>query len=352
MSRARFPSIAVEIIRRIRQGVYVDKIPSTRALAAEFSSARQTITNVLQLLSEHNFIRTNPPYGMVPVLPEKNEKNKCIGFFCRADEKEFRESSCFSYIENLIAEQGYNTCLKCFRHGVSGHNFDAEFPEDLSGIIIKDSLLTWELSEYFAARNIPIVSCNIMPMIPSLNYVEVDVFHVLLEMADYLQARNYRRVSWFFTSSLESYGDFAQRNWRKIQQQKKLERFPGDLKIVPAQPSRAGHHFSEYLEKLNRSKIKPEVVICSLESPDKYLRNLELEHKDFLPGVIFVSFLERDLEKLDHSMYRTVRFKEVETQLKEALFALEEKMLINNSQPIRRMIKYKFEMFDEIPYKQ
>ena len=62
--------------------------------------------------------------------------------------------------------------------------------------------------------------------------------------------------------------------------------------------------------------------------------------------------LERDLEKLDHSMYRTVRFKEVETQLKEALFALEEKMLINNSQPIRRMIKYKFEMFDEIPYKQ
>lgn len=352
MSTARYPAITAEILRRIRSGVYVDRIPSTRALAKEFKSAKQTITNALRPLLESGVIKAKVPEGLVPVVTVKAAERPRIGVVCQAREENMLRSTLFKVIRKLLDEGGYELELMCFPDGLPALNPERVFKGEFAGVIFRDSLISLELAEYFAQRNVPVVSCNLMPLIPALNYVEIDVFAVYRELADHLIKCNYRKVSWFFASQLESYGVFARRSWRRIQQEKALTRFPGDVKVVHQRPSKAGYAFTEFLLKLHRSRNKPEVVICSLGQPEKYLEKLEEEIPDFLPGVVFITFQDEKSEKLRHTSCRMARFENSGMQFAEALKALEEKMLVGNRQPIRRMLKFKFEMLDNIPIKK
>ena len=352
MSTARYPAITAEILRRIRSGVYVDRIPPTRALAKEFKVAKQTITNALRPLLASGVIQAKVPEGLVPGVPVKAAGRPRIGVVCHAREENMIRSMLLKEIRRLFDEAGYELVLMCFPDGLPALNPEREFKSEFAGMIFRDSLMSLELSEYFARRNVPVVSCNLIPMIPALNYVEIDVFAVFRELADYLIKCNYRKVSWFFASQLESYGTFARRSWRRIQQEKALMRFPGDMKVAALRPSKAGHAFMEYLLKLHRSRNKPEVVICSLVQPEKYLEKLENEIPDFLPGVVFITFQDEKNDNLRHTICRMARFEDSGMQFAEALKALEEKMLVNNRQPIRRMVKFKFEMLDNIPIKK
>ena len=352
MSVSKYPAIAAEVLRRIRCGIYTDRIPPTRVLAVEFGTARQTVTNALRPLVAKGLLLSKPPQGLYPTALAKNAPVKRIVLVCRGSNEAVKRAEIFNKIRAFMAENGYEMDLRNYPKGMPLINPEKDFQGDIAGVIFMHSLLTLEVAEYLAAQNIPFISCNLMPVIPWLNYVEVDVFSVMQELADYLADKGYRRVSWFFSSPLESYNVFAQRSWRKICMQSDLERFPGSIKMGSSTPAKAGQAFAEYLLKLHRSRVKPEVVISSLNDASEVLRKIEQQHPGLLRGVIFVTFQSNKTEGLEHKVYRMAAFHNSYQQVAAAFEALQEKILAPGRQPIRRMIKYEFQMFDEIPVNQ
>ena len=78
MGIPKYSQIAVELLRRIRSGVYQDKLPPMRELACEFDSAMQTVFNAVQLLVRKellvpcgsggmNIDRSKLPCGLVAI---------------------------------------------------------------------------------------------------------------------------------------------------------------------------------------------------------------------------------------------------------------------------------------------
>lgn len=352
MSASRFPAIAAELARRLRRGAYADRFPSTRALAEEFGTARQTVTNALRPLLAGGLLKARPPLGFFPGPAATADRHCLIGLVCRIENTDINSSPVFMAAEKFLAEQGCRLEVRGFPHGLPALHPEREFSKEYAGLIFMHSLLTLELAEYFMERGVPIVSCNKMPLMPHLNFVDVDVFAVWRDCAEYLTERGYRKVSWFFTSQLESYGAFARRSWRKIQQECGLEHFPGDLKIVGSPVVKSGKDLAEHLLTLHRSKIKPEVVICASGSPGETLRELEAQHPDLLPGVLFIVCQDEPVAGLRHRVFRTASFSDTVMQFQAAFEALEEKLLVPNRQPVRRLLRYRFQMFDEIPPKK
>ena len=50
MSNSRYPTLAATLEKRIAQGIYRDRLPTVRELAAEFKVSKQTVTLALRPL--------------------------------------------------------------------------------------------------------------------------------------------------------------------------------------------------------------------------------------------------------------------------------------------------------------
>ena len=60
MKSSRYEEIADELIKRIRNGTYVGKIPSQRSLVVEFEASNRTIDRAFEILKYDGLIRTSP----------------------------------------------------------------------------------------------------------------------------------------------------------------------------------------------------------------------------------------------------------------------------------------------------
>lgn len=179
MSAAKFASITVDIERRVRQGSYSGRLPTTLALAEEFGVARQTITNALRPLVERGLLAPAGKRGML-IAASVPRQNSLIGIVTglTSDEIAFYHPEAATL--ELIEREGFEAMVLGLPQGYRWRDPARffRFADQFAGILFAQSSLTAEISFYLDAKKVPFLSCNRLPVYPQLNYVGTASFAI------------------------------------------------------------------------------------------------------------------------------------------------------------------------------
>ena len=96
MSNSRYPTLAATLEKRIAQGIYRDRLPTVRELAAEFKVSKQTVTLALRPLIVKGILKAEGRRGIHVAAPVKSPG--IIGIVATGDmsilENEIGRASC------------------------------------------------------------------------------------------------------------------------------------------------------------------------------------------------------------------------------------------------------------------
>lgn len=342
MSAAKFAAITTAIADRIHAGLYVDTLPSTRALAAEFGVARQTMLNALRPLATQKLIVMRRGNAGIGITPSAHHGGGLIGLVSGHKLEELIRFGTFRQLSELLEIDGYSPLVLGLPKIRMPFLAERLFKADFAGVIFTNSSLTLDMAVFLESHGIPFVSANRLPNYPKLSFVENAAFDAILEIASRLQCRGFRHIALCFTSVLEGYANLIRAEWKKIK-----------LKLgLPY------HDYDDFLPDAHRSTDEQTQQILA-----------HLIHAHPVEAVINWSHLDscsiRLLEQspLHHITVVTARPPEAETscrlvrlrefdynELTRPLWqALRELLLARPEKPIHRFIKHDIEFLDPLP---
>lgn len=258
MSDAKYPSLTVTLETRIMEGFYPDKVPTTRALAAEFGVSRQTVTNALRPLIDKGVLVSDGRRGVI--VCRKYQGQGMIGIVATGDLSRLHADEGLQKLQNRINSDGFESVLISISPWISHRNICNLLGQNFAGLIFTNSSLTLEIAEYLEKRKIPFISCNRLPVYSRLNFVEHDWASAIKDIAADFAAKGYRRQNLFFHGRLEGYDRLIRKEWRNIKSDLKLPELSGDNIELDFTDSSV-ESFAKYLKKLNELQDYPELLI-------------------------------------------------------------------------------------------
>lgn len=216
MSNSKYLDIAVEIIGRIRSGVYTDKLPPVRSLAEEFATAKQTAFRAVQLLSQYNIISGERARGTFidrNNLP-KGGKIALAAFDIRTPG--VRRRRVYAELCSRITADGFTPVPLLLPWDRPPFLARRLLQDDLAGIIFFQSCLTQDICQELEKRCIPFISGNIMPGYPQVNFVETNTFEQMENVLKELLKKGYRKIAMRNISPLEGYNRYCRSRWKKL----------------------------------------------------------------------------------------------------------------------------------------
>ncbi len=205
MYPSKVPGITAEIERRIRRGIYTEKLPPVSVLQAQFSVAKQTVTESIRLLAERGIVKSGAKRCGVKICREYLKDGKILLVY-RGE-----STSLLAKLKNEIKQDGLTLVPVTL-----GKNTSPFFQEDIRGVIFIHSTLTVELAELLIRIGIPFVSCNQLFSSPKVDTIDFDLDQDLNWMVQSLVTRGYRRIGLFYSGSLEGFNDFFWKRFRQI----------------------------------------------------------------------------------------------------------------------------------------
>ena len=142
MGIPKYSQIAVELLRRIRSGVYQDKLPPMRELACEFDSAMQTVFNAVQLLVRKellvpcgsggmNIDRSKLPCGLIAIVLHNAMLPRVAAFEPLA--QAISDDGFLPVYLGVLRKQSLYTTKKLFQADISGVMFFLQYHK--SGVL-------------------------------------------------------------------------------------------------------------------------------------------------------------------------------------------------------------------------
>ena len=212
MGIPKYSQIAVELLRRIRSGVYQDKLPPMRELAVEFDTAMQTVFNAVQLLVRKellvpcgsggmNIDRSKLPCGLIAIVVHNAMLPRVAAFEPLA--QAISDDGFLPVYLGVLRKQSLYTAKKLFQ-------------ADISGVMFFYSTINPEYCEVLDSQKIPYVSANILHGVQHVNFVESNTFDAIEDLVKMLHVKGYRRIAININSPLEGYIRYFNTRWRKI----------------------------------------------------------------------------------------------------------------------------------------
>jgi len=255
MFPSKAPFITAEIERRIRLGFYQEKLPANDKLRNEFLVARQTLTDALKPLFARGLLSCASPRDGVRIHPENLTRGIIAvvsGYNYTSDEKNLLLD---------IRQDGF-TALKIRKTGSAP--CPHWLPENSDGVMFINSSLDRETAQFLKEKGIPFISCNLIPFLPGIPYIDFDnpaLYDLLLTM---LERKGYKKIAFFTNSRLEGYNAQAARQIRKL---KKLHGLPVehyDRIVIPPGDS-ATEALKKYIAACRARESLPEVLISDFD---------------------------------------------------------------------------------------
>ena len=258
MSASKYPALTVTIEERITQGVYRDKLPTTRQLAEEFAVSRQTVTNALRPLIDDGILVSDRRRG-VSIRKPKLERG-LIGIVATGDLNRLIGDPPLSRFQQRIKSDGFEPILLTIYPDTNHKNICKLLGSNFTGLIFTNSSLTLEIAESLERQEIPFISCNRLPVYSRLNFVEHDWNSAIRQLAAEYAVLGYKRQNLFFQGRLEGYDRLIRKSWSAIKKELKLPRLAADeIELDYRKPSLDA--FAEYLKKLKESGEYPDILI-------------------------------------------------------------------------------------------
>ncbi|MBQ9502557.1 MAG: hypothetical protein IJU70_10415 [Lentisphaeria bacterium] len=255
MFPSKAPFITAEIERRIRLGFYQEKLPANDRLRNEFLVARQTLTDALKPLFARGLLSCASPRDGVRIHPGNLTRGVIAvvsGYNYSPDEK------------NLILDihQDGFSALKIRKTG--NDPGPLLLPETPDGVMFINSSLDRETAQFLRERKIPFISCNLIPFLPGIPYIDFDNPALYDQLLTMLGKKGYKRIAFFHNSRLEGYNALAARQIRRLKKLHGLPVEPYDRIVIPP-GTPAAEALKKYVALCRARDSFPEVLISDFD---------------------------------------------------------------------------------------
>ena len=297
MSNSKYLDITIEIIDRIRQGVYPDKLPPVRALAKEFCTANQTAFRAVQLLSQYGIITGAGARGTFIDRSHLPRSGKVALAAFEIGTAAGRRRRVFEKLCERIASDGFTPVPISLPRDRPPFLAQRLLHDDWAGIMFFHSCLTQDICQELETRRIPFISGNIMPGCPQVNFVENNTFEQMENILQKLFQQGYRRIAMRNISPLEGYNRYCRSRWKKMLSKYGLAVTGFDFfSDIPSIGSNDG--VATWLRKVRNAANPPEVIISwnhnyapELKDFRQFSKTLVLcgvqkNQADSLPGIV------------------------------------------------------------------
>lgn len=272
---SKAPYITAEIERRIRLGFYRGKLPPNDSLRSEFLVARQTLTEALRPLFLQNLLSCESARSGIRIHPENLMKGVIAVVSGSAYSKE---------VDNLfgaIHQDGFSV-LRIRKGGEKPFRYS--IPENLRGVLFITSSLDLETADFLRRRKIPFLSCNIIPFLSGIPYIDYDnsaLYELLIGM---LSGKGYRKISFFKASPLEGYNKLAGKGIRRLKRKYGLAVSPCDRFTAGKEDSPADS-FRKYAALCEKENDFPEFLIFDFNPSGPFA---QVRRKVFPDSTVFL----------------------------------------------------------------
>ncbi len=271
MSNSRYPTLAATLEKRIAQGIYRDRLPTVRELAAEFKVSKQTVTLALRPLIVKGILKAEGRRGIHVAAPVKSPG--IIGIVATGDMSILENDKKLKELQEQINRDGFESVLIGITNWISSRSVCKLLSDHFSGIIFTNSTLSFEIAEHLDRLLIPFVSCNRLPVYPHINYVETNWRGAIRQLAEDLADMGYRKLGLFFQGRLEGYNRIIGKEWRKIKEELSLPLLECDGISLDYRSS-AFENLHRFLEILQKKQEYPELLILWLGLDEKIVKLL------------------------------------------------------------------------------
>lgn len=251
MYPSKAPFITAEIERRIRHGFYHGKLPSNDTLRNDFLVARQTLTEALRPLFSMGILSCGSARGGILIHPE-NLMNGVIAVVSGA-------GSCGdeANLSLAIRQDGFSV-LKIRKNGENPFLYG--IPEGLRGVLFINSSLDKPTALFLKERKIPFISCNIIPFLPGIPYIDYDNPALYRQLIGTLSEKGYRKISFFKASKLEGYNELAGKEIRRLKREFGFPVAPNDRFTAEPEDSVASS-LRKYISLCEKTNAFPEILV-------------------------------------------------------------------------------------------
>ena len=267
MQTMRFSAIASDMERKIRAGVFGDKMPTTPELAAMYHCGKCTVTNALRALENSGLLYMESRRGGLLIDRSKLRSGK-IGLVGRWLEKKNAEfSPGAAPLVELIRQDGFEP-VRVHHDSVLDSISDIQhLHSGFDGLIFTNSTLNEEIVLDLESKNIPFISCNRLPFNRRLNFIGFNLFAPLSQLVDMLAERGYEKIAFLIPGRVEGFNSMARKNWLKLKKSRNLAILPCDRLLLNWRDSR-DVQLAKFLEFCRRDNIVPDVLILWSEMPE------------------------------------------------------------------------------------
>ena len=186
MFPSKAPFITAEIEHRIRLGFYHEKLPPNMALQNEFLVARQTLTEALRPLFSMGILSCESARSGIRIHPENLMKGVIAVV----------SGSGYSKDEDNLSGSIHQDGFSVLKIRKSGENpFRDSIPERLCGVLFINSSLDRTTALFLKERKIPFISCNIIPFLPGIPYIDYDNPALYRLQLETFVKKGFRRIS-------------------------------------------------------------------------------------------------------------------------------------------------------------
>ncbi len=345
MQHARTPGITQEIERRIRRAFYAERLPSCRALAAEFRVARQTLTEALRPLVGTGLLRPARRNG-IAIDRTALRRGKVIVVTTRGPNCRDENTGIAPLMRQIDAD-GLEAVLLSL---LPGAGLPGELPADTLGMLFVNSALTVETAEYLDRQGIVFVSCNQLPSYPRLNVIDFDNLASCRALVQAVMAAGYTRFGMIFSGHLEGYNDLFRSNILRLKRQLGVPHEAYD-DVVVDWSAETDEIFRKTLIFMAKKHCYPEVLLCFCAVSESMERTLEQPELRIPEDMLILA-----MRRSDCQFGGRVRTYAAEIS-SEALWLqgyqlLREAVFTPGMTRTRRLVKQEFRFDAEIPVKR
>lgn len=268
MQTMRFSAIASDMERKIRTGVFGNKMPTTPELAAMYRCGKCTVTNALRALENSGLLYMESRRGGLLIDRSKLRSGK-IGLVGPWQfSNTVRVSSRFESLLEVIRQDGFEPVWVYHDSVLDSISDIQHLHSGFDGLIFTNSTLNEEIVLDLESKHIPFISCNRLPFNRRLNFIGFNLFQPLSELVDILVERGYKNIAFLIPGRVEGFNSMARKNWLKLKKSRNLAILPCDRLLLNWRDSR-DVQLAKFLEFCRKESIEPDALILWSELPSE-----------------------------------------------------------------------------------
>lgn len=260
MKTMRFSAITSDIERKIRSGVFAEKMPTTSELAKLYGCGKCTITNALRPLVQSGLLYMQSRRGGL-LIDRSRLRSGAIGIVMRrAAGKSIDTNPQMSVIMEKIRQDGFTPVILNHSSELDSFSSVQHFHDGFEGLIFAGSTINEEIALDLESKHIPFISCNRLPLNRRLNFIGFDMFDPIAKLLDILVERGYKNIALMFPGRVEGFNMMSRKNWLKLKQARDLPILPCDRVLLNWRDSHSVQ-VEQFVTVCRNQEVVPDALI-------------------------------------------------------------------------------------------